>query len=133
MDLCGGIFYKKRSGCEVAHIRFFLLLIFFRNEIQGNAVPAGVKLGEFDTGSIQHPLGCQITHGVIVLIRKVENFFDAALNNGLGAFVTGEQCNEDAAVAEASAVGIQNGIQLSVNNIGILGLLTFPLPGKFVI
>ena len=110
-----------------------LFPVFRGNEVQRQGFYIGLQLGVAHAGGIQHPLGGQVAHGVGVLVGQVDHFLHAALNDGLGALVAGEQRHIDPAAPQVTAVGVQDGVQLRVDHIGILGHRAFPLPGKFVI
>ena len=77
--------------------RFVVLFVFFRDEVQGDGIHGGLHLGAFDTGGLEHPLGSDGGGRVGVLVGQIHHFGNAALDNGLGAFVAGEQSHEQAA------------------------------------
>ena len=106
------------------------LFILFRHKVQSNGLGGGFQLMVLDTGGIQHPLGNQIQHGILIFVGQVQHFLDAALDDGLGALVAGEQSHENPAAPEVTAVGIEDGIQLRVDHVGVLGILAAAVPGN---
>ena len=82
------------------------LLEFFGNEVQGDGFQRGDQTGVGDAGGIQHPRGGQSAQGVGVLVGELDNFLHAALDDGLGALVAGEQGHINAAAAKVTAVGV---------------------------
>ena len=85
---------------------FSLLLLFRGDEAEGDLLHIGFQLAVLDPGGIQHPLGGQVAHGILVLVGKVQHFLHAALDNGLGALVAGEQGHIQLAAPQIPAVGI---------------------------
>ena len=114
-------------------VRAIVLLFFLRHKIRGDGLQTGAQLGVFDPCGVQHPLGGQGGHGVGVLIAEVEDLFDTALDDGLGTFVAGEQGNVELTAPEVTAVGVENGVQLRMDHVRVLGLFAGAVPGEFVI
>ena len=72
--------------------------------------------------------------GIMVFVRKVDQFLDTALDDGLGAFVAGEQRHIHPRPFQVVVGAVQDGVQLGVADVHILGLqvLALALPGHLL-
>ncbi len=90
---------------------------------------------ELNTRRLQHTPGRDKVLPAGIFVRQVDDLTDAGLDDGLAAFIAGEQCCIDLAAAQVHTDIIQDGIELCMTNIGILGLekSALVLPGKIII
>lgn len=103
------------------------------DKVQCDGFEVGGELGKLHPGGGEHPLGGQGGGAVGVFIGKVQHFLYTALNDGLGALVAGKQGHIQAAASQVPPVGVEDGVQLRVDHIGVLGLGPLPLPGVLVV
>ena len=99
--------------------------------------PAGPSVGVvFDSGRVEHPHGCSHGRSPFVFVAVIDDFLDAALDDRLGALVAGEEGHIQLGPLQAAAPVVQDGIELAVDGIYILGLqgiLPLPVPGKLLV
>ena len=82
----------------------------------------------FDTGSIKHAFASLGGITVPVFIGKINNFLDSALDDSFRAFIAGKESNIKGRAFEGGGIiGIEDGIELSMADIGVFGLT--PVPG----
>ena len=72
---------------------------------------------------------------VVVLVRVIDDLFDAALDDGLGALVAGEQRHIHPRALEVAVGRVEDGVQLRMADIHVFGLqrVALPLPGHVVV
>lgn len=100
---------------------------------------SGFELAIFDAAVIEHfdRSGNFDTETIVIEIVKINDFFDASLDNGFGAIYAREVVHVDASGLELAhiATKIKDGIKLGMTNVGILGLETiaFATPREIVV
>ena len=75
------------------------------------------------TGSIQHTLGGLYRGGIRIFVLPVHQGFDAGLDNGFRAFITGEECYINRSALQGTAPIIQNRVQFRMGYVKILGVI----------
>lgn len=88
-----------------------------------------------DAGRFEHALRCDVGFCAVVFVTVIDDFGDAGLNQGFGAFVAGEKGCINAGTLHIRSGIIQNGVQLGMAYIVILGLklIAFTLPGILIV
>ena len=88
-----------------------------------------------DPCHVEQPPRSNAGVGIMVFIRKIDDFPDAALNDGLGALVAGEQRHIHPRTAQIAVSTVQNGVQLRMADVHVFGfqLVTFAVPRHIVI
>ena len=108
--------------------------LFLRGKVQRDGLDLCAHLDIPDTGGIHHPLGRHGRQSVRVFVREVVDLLYAALDDGLGTFVAGEERDIDLASAQVAA-GVQYRIELCVADIGVFCIkrISLALPRELVI
>ena len=95
---------------------------------EGN-LPAGRVVAVIaDAGSVEHTFGRDHGRSVLIFVTVIHNGFDPRLYDRLGALVAGELGNIKLRPFQTSASVVQNGVQLTVGDVKILGIQRFPFP-----
>ena len=105
-------------------------------KVYSQFLPVCLQVVVFDTGSIKHAFASLGGITVPVFVGKIYNFLDSALDDSFRAFIAGKESNIKGRAFEGSGiVGIEDGIEFSMADIGVFGFAPVPgaCPRKIVI
>ena len=96
-----------------------MLLLYFQLDFAARRLIGPV----FYAGHIEHAAAGDAGMGIMVFVRKVDQFLDTALDDGLGAFVAGEQRHVHPRPFQVVVGAVQDGVQY-------FSFRTFTLPAS---
>ena len=87
-----------------------------------------VELSGAHTRRVEHLLGGDGLRLIGIFVIEIDHLGDAALNDRLRALVAGEEVDIKTGALEGLSVSVENGVQLGVYDILLLGILALTLP-----
>src|SRR5699024_8370364 len=102
---------------------------------QPDLTPGGFIGAVLDARHLEHAAAGDAGVAVVVLIRKIDQLLDAALDDRLGALIAGEQRHIHPRAGQVVVRAVEDRVQFRVADIHILGfqVLALALPGHVVV
>lgn len=108
----------------------------FLGEVYDDTLALRLERFGLDPGHLEHAARGATGVGVVVFVGQVHDAPDAALDQNLGALVTGKQGDIGRRTGQVGAVLVHDGVEFGVTDIGVLGVerrLGLARPGQFVV